>query len=97
MFCILLVGKVCAMSYLVSVCILFISSYVKKLMQTSITEELVQKVASQRLFSLTVHPTADKIIVCAGDKWGRLGLWDVVRICCRCWLFTGLPKTVIFL
>ncbi len=40
--------------------------------------ELVAKVVPQRIFSIAVHPRADKVLACVGDKWGRLGIWDVV-------------------
>ena len=43
-----------------------------------ITAEQVAKVVPQRIFSLAVHPTESKVLAFAGDKWGRLGLWDVV-------------------
>ena len=36
------------------------------------------KVVPQRIFSMAIHPSLDKTIVFAGDKWGRLGIWDVV-------------------
>ena len=36
------------------------------------------KVCKDRLFSVAVHSTTDKVIAMAGDKWGRLGLWDIV-------------------
>ncbi len=45
-----------------------------------IREDLVQKVLPQRIFALTVHPSLERVIVCIGDKWGRLGFWDVVSI-----------------
>ncbi len=28
---------------------------------------------------MAVHPTEDKLLVFAGDKWGRLGLFDVMN------------------
>eukprot|EP00058_Branchiostoma_floridae_P005794 XP_002591282.1 hypothetical protein BRAFLDRAFT_279454 [Branchiostoma floridae] len=43
----------------------------------AITEERVAKVTPERIFSVAVHPSTTKMLVCAGDKWGRLGLWDV--------------------
>ena len=36
------------------------------------------KACKDRLFSLAVHPTRDKLLAVAGDKWGRLGFWDIV-------------------
>ena len=37
----------------------------------------VAKVVPDRIFSLAVHPTEEKVLVAAGGKWGGLGLWDV--------------------
>ena len=48
-----------------------------------ITAEQVAKVVPQRIFSLAVHPTESKVLAVAGDKWGRIGLWDVVSITTR--------------
>ena len=31
----------------------------------------------ERIFSLAVHPSPTKLLVAAGDTWGRVGLWDV--------------------
>jgi hypothetical protein len=35
----------------------------------------IDKVVPDRIFSLAVHPMAEKLLVAVGDKWGRLGLW----------------------
>lgn len=35
------------------------------------------KVSSERIYSVAVHPSKDKILVAAGDKVGSLGFWDV--------------------
>ncbi|CAG8436608.1 9380_t:CDS:2 [Diversispora eburnea] len=35
------------------------------------------KVSSERIYSLAVHPSKDKILVAAGDKVGSLCFWDV--------------------
>ena len=40
-------------------------------------EEWVAKVTPERIYSVAAHPSEDKIIACAGDKWGYIGLWDV--------------------
>ena len=45
-------------------------------------ENLVCKVVPDRIFSLAIHPAESKILVCAGGKWGKLGMWDVVRDLC---------------
>lgn len=43
----------------------------------SVAEDDVAKLVPERIFSLTVHPSASKLLVVAGDTWGRIGLWDV--------------------
>lgn len=40
-------------------------------------EEWVAKVTPDRIYSVAAHPSEDKLIACAGDKWGYVGLWDV--------------------
>ena len=35
------------------------------------------KLVPERIFSLEVHPSDQKLLVLAGDKWGKVGLWDV--------------------
>ena len=51
----------------------------KELRKMRMTEHCVAKVVPNRTFSVVIHPTVDKILVATGDKWGRLGIWDVVR------------------
>lgn len=38
----------------------------------------ITKVTKDRIFSLAVAPVTDKVLVLAGDKWGKVGLWDIV-------------------
>ncbi|XP_066269952.1 WD repeat-containing protein 76-like isoform X2 [Branchiostoma lanceolatum] len=52
-------------------------SFLKSAQSMTIAEERLAKVTPERIFSLAVHPSTTKMLVCAGDKWGRLGLWDV--------------------
>lgn len=40
-------------------------------------EEWVAKVTPDRIYSVTTHPSESKMIACAGDKQGYVGLWDV--------------------
>ncbi len=40
-------------------------------------ERCVAKVTPQRIYSVAAHPSTDRIIVCAGDKAGTVGVWDV--------------------
>ena len=44
----------------------------------TITSERVAKVVPDRIFSLAVHPSSEKLLVAVGGKWGGLGLWDVL-------------------
>ena len=38
----------------------------------------ITKVTKDRIFSLTLAPVTDKVLVLAGDKWGKIGVWDTV-------------------
>jgi WD40 repeat protein len=40
-------------------------------------EEWVAKVTPDRIYSVASHPSESKMIACAGDKQGYVGLWDV--------------------
>ena len=40
-------------------------------------EEWVCKVIPDRIYSVATHPSESKLICCAGDKQGYVGLWDV--------------------
>ena len=40
-------------------------------------EEWVAKVTPDRIYSVAAHPSESKLICCAGDKRGYIGLWDV--------------------
>ena len=59
-----------------------------------ITADQVAKVVPQRIFSLAVHPTESKILAFVGDKWGRLGLWDVVSISAKELIFLDINSTL---
>jgi WD40 repeat protein len=39
-------------------------------------EPILRKVTKDRIYSLLVHPTQDKVLCAAGDKDGRIGFWD---------------------
>jgi len=49
----------------------------KQLKNLRLPPENVAKVVPNRIFSLAVHPTTEKVLVAAGGKWGNVGLWDV--------------------
>jgi hypothetical protein len=37
----------------------------------------VAKVVPDRIYSITTHPSARQLVVCAGDKQGYIGMWNV--------------------
>lgn len=41
------------------------------------SEDCVAKVVPDRIYSVAFHPSESKLISCAGDKQGHLGIWDV--------------------
>lgn len=49
---------------------------VAKLKRMKIGDDDVAKVVPERIFSLAIHPTEDKTLVLAGDKWGVVGVWE---------------------
>lgn len=55
-----------------------ICSYISRISKTSLTAERVAKVVPERSFSVALHPSETKILAATGDKWGHLGLFDVV-------------------
>lgn len=56
------------------------NSYKTAIQSLGIDEQHVVKLVPNRIFSLTFHPAKYKTLLFAGDKWGNLGVWDVVRI-----------------
>lgn len=40
-------------------------------------DEWVAKVTPDRIYSVVTHPSESKLVCCAGDKQGYIGLWDV--------------------
>ena len=57
---------------------IFFFSYMKQVNKFHLTEKRVAKVVPNRSFSVAFHPTTERVLVATGDKWGKLGLWDVV-------------------
>jgi len=45
---------------------------------TNLKVSQIEKVTKDRIFSMAVTPTAEKTFVLAGDKWGKIGIWDIV-------------------
>nr|XP_022314589.1 WD repeat-containing protein 76-like [Crassostrea virginica]XP_022314598.1 WD repeat-containing protein 76-like [Crassostrea virginica] len=56
-----------------------VTEFTKALNKLTLRADRVAKVVPDRIFSLAIHPTEDKMLVMAGDKWGKLGFWDVVQ------------------
>nr|XP_054757694.1 WD repeat-containing protein 76-like [Lytechinus pictus] len=54
-----------------------IDKFATQLQKMKTKPQYVAKVVPERIFSVVVHPSVDKTIVAAGDKWGKIGLWDV--------------------
>ena len=54
--------------------------YLKEISKLRLTDTHVCKVTKHRIFSLVVHPSVSHLLVAAGDKWGGVGLWNVVSL-----------------
>lgn len=52
--------------------------YRSALKNMRITEDRVAKVVKDRIFSAAFHPSTSSLLVAAGDKWGKVGLWKLV-------------------
>ena len=50
----------------------------KSVNKMALTEVQVAKVTKDRIFSVAIHPTETKVLAIAGDKWGKIGFWDLV-------------------
>lgn len=42
----------------------------------TVKEDDMAKVVPERIYSLAFHPSSTKLLVAAGDTWGKIGLWD---------------------
>jgi len=56
--------------------------YRSALKNMRITEEKVVKVVKDRIFSAAFHPCSSSLLMAAGDKWGKVGLWNLVSFLC---------------
>ena len=57
------------------------SRYLKELSKLRLTDTRICKATKHRIFSVAVHPTTSQLLVAAGDKWGGVGLWNLVSVC----------------
>ena len=49
-----------------------------ELCSLSLSNSQIAKVTKDRIFSLAIAPVTDKVLAIAGDKWGKIGIWDSV-------------------
>ncbi|KAM9366690.1 WD repeat-containing protein 76 [Symphorus nematophorus] len=54
-----------------------LKEYCSALKNMRITEDQVAKVVKDRIFSAAFHPCTSSLLVAAGDKWGKVGLWKL--------------------
>ncbi|XP_054626423.1 WD repeat-containing protein 76 isoform X2 [Dunckerocampus dactyliophorus] len=54
-----------------------LSEYCSSLRKMTISEEKVAKVVKDRIFSAAFHPSSTSLLMAAGDKWGKVGLWSL--------------------
>jgi len=54
-----------------------ISKFMSSMKKLKLPIANVCKLVPDRIFSVTVHPTESKVLVCAGAKYGAIGIWDV--------------------
>ncbi|XP_028415093.1 WD repeat-containing protein 76-like isoform X2 [Dendronephthya gigantea] len=52
-------------------------SYKERISKLQVHPENVHKVVPNRITTMAIHPSCEKTVVCAGDKWGNVGFWDV--------------------
>ncbi|KAM4743976.1 WD repeat-containing protein 76 [Anableps anableps] len=54
-----------------------LKEYISALKSLKITEDNVVKVVKDRIFSAAFHPCSSSLLLAAGDKWGKVGLWNL--------------------
>ncbi|XP_026028027.1 WD repeat-containing protein 76 isoform X2 [Astatotilapia calliptera] len=54
-----------------------LKGYRSSLKNMTINEDKVAKVVKDRIFSATFHPCTSSLLLAAGDKWGKVGLWKL--------------------
>ncbi|GFT57364.1 WD repeat-containing protein 76 [Nephila pilipes] len=52
-------------------------NYTSHFKTMKIDETKIAKVVNGRITAMAIHPVKEKIIVCVGNKYGAVGLWDV--------------------
>ncbi|XP_058485197.1 WD repeat-containing protein 76 isoform X1 [Solea solea] len=54
-----------------------LKKYTSVLRNMKLTEDRVAKVVKDRIFSAAFHPCTSSLLMAAGDKWGKVGLWKL--------------------
>ncbi|KAM6942699.1 WD repeat-containing protein 76 [Xenentodon cancila] len=54
-----------------------LKEYCSAVKSMRITEDAVAKVVKDRIFSAAFHPCSSSLLMAAGDKWGKVGLWNM--------------------
>ncbi|PWA29178.1 hypothetical protein CCH79_00006176, partial [Gambusia affinis] len=54
-----------------------LKKYISALKNLKIREDDVVKVVKDRIFSAAFHPCSRNLLLAAGDKWGKVGLWNM--------------------
>ncbi|XP_026234842.1 WD repeat-containing protein 76 isoform X1 [Anabas testudineus] len=57
--------------------VLNLKEYRSALKNMRINEDRVAKVVKDRIFSAAFHPCTSTLLMAAGDKWGKVGLWKL--------------------
>jgi hypothetical protein len=58
--------------------IIFLVTKKLRLSKLRVNVENVCKIVWERITTMTFHPSCDKTIICAGDRKGNIGFWNVV-------------------
>lgn len=62
--------------------VMIFSRYQNSLNSMVLSEDNVRKVVQNRVCSVAIHPSESLVFVAAGDKYGQIGLWNVVSPLC---------------
>ncbi|XP_014872136.1 WD repeat-containing protein 76 [Poecilia latipinna] len=54
-----------------------LKEYISALKSLKMREDDVVKVVKDRIFSAAFHPCSSSLLLAAGDKWGKIGLWNM--------------------
>ncbi|PNF25037.1 hypothetical protein B7P43_G06982 [Cryptotermes secundus] len=55
-----------------------LADFRRELCKLTLQADTICKVVPHRICSMAVHPAENNLLLAVGDKWGNLGLWDVL-------------------